>query len=81
MLDWLKYIPMRMLYGVIAMLLIKLGNSVKDKDDNDTGTDDAFGNVCIAMAPAIAAMEDSNENAKRKALRAVRDTITRYLGE
>ena len=68
-----------MLYGIIATLLIKLGNFLKDKDANDTGTDDAFGNVCIAMAPAIASLETNSDNAKRKALKVVRDTIDGYL--
>lgn len=78
-MEWLKFIPTSMLYGVVAMLLVKLGNVVKGKDANDTGSDDAFGNVLIAMAPAVAALEDNNENAKRKALKATRDTIDNYL--
>lgn len=78
-MEWLKFIPTSMLYGVVAMLLVKLGNVVKSKDANDTGSDDAFGNVLIAMAPAVAALEDNNENAKRKALKATRDTIDNYL--
>lgn len=75
----LKYLPVQMLYGVIAMLLVRLGNYLKGKDANDTGKDDALGNVCIAMAPAVAAFEDSNENTLRKTLKAVRDTIDNYL--
>lgn len=78
-MEWLKFMPVSMLYGVMAMLLMKLGNSMKNKDANNTGSDDAFGNVCIAMAPAVAALEDNNENAKRKALKTVRDTIDNYL--
>lgn len=78
-MEWLKFLPTSMLYSVTAMLLIKLGNAVKGKDANNTGSDDAFGNVCIAMAPAVAALEDNNETAIRKALIVVRDTITEYL--
>lgn len=68
-----------MLYSVGAMLLIKLGNHLKSRDTNTTGSDDAMGNVCLDMAPAIAALEDNNETALRKALTVARDTIDKYL--
>lgn len=78
-MEWLKFMPVAMLYSVIAMLLIKLGNSLKNKDANASGADDAFGNVLIAMAPAVAALEDNNEKALRKALAVVYTTIGNYL--
>lgn len=78
-MEWLKFMPLNMLYGVLSMLLIKFGNSFKNKDDNATGNDDAFGNVLIALAPAVAAMEDNNKPALVKALTVVRDTIDGYL--
>lgn len=70
-----------MLLGLMPMLLIKLGNSFKNKDENETGTDDAFGNVLIAMAPAIEAITiGGNETAFKKALRGVYITLGNYLG-
>jgi hypothetical protein len=67
------------LYGFVALGLTKLGVFLKNKDANTIGADDAMGDVCIALAPAIAAIEGSNENAKRKALKVARDTIDGYL--
>ena len=78
-MEWLKFLPVSMLYSVIAMLLLKLGNVLRNKDSNTTGSDDAFGNVLIAMAPAVAALEVNNETALRKALLTVYTTIGNYL--
>lgn len=78
-MEWIKFLPVSMLYSVIAMLLIKLGNALKNKDANNTGTDDAFGNVLIAMAPAVAAIEANNDTALRKALLTIYTTIGNYL--
>lgn len=80
-MDFLKYLPTSMILGLFPMLLIKLGVSFKNKDDNETGTDDAFGNVLIAMAPAVEAVAiPGNEKAFKKALRAVYITLGNYLG-
>lgn len=75
----LKALPVSALYGVIAMLLIKLGNGLKNKDADSAGADDLAGNVCLALAPAIAALEGSRDPAERKALRVARDAIDGYL--
>jgi len=75
----LKYLPLDALYPLIAAGLLRLGTYLKDKDDDGTGTDDAAGNICVAMAPAIAALENNTDNAKRKALTVLRDTIDGYL--
>jgi len=70
-----------MILMFLPMLLIKLGNWFKNKDADAVGSDDAFGNVLIAAAPAVEAFESGNENAKRKALKAIRDTIDNYLNQ
>ncbi len=72
---------MNYLLMIIPMTLLKCGNFLKNKDTNATGTDDAFGNVLIAVAPAVDAFATGNDKALRKALRAVRQTIDNYLGE
>lgn len=79
-MEWIiKSLPVSALYSVIALLLVKLGNFLKGKDANDAGPDDVAGSICIALAPAIAALEGNNDNALRKALRVARDTIDSYL--
>lgn len=79
-MEWIiKAISGPALYGILGLGLVKLGNTLKNKDANTTGVDDALGNVCIALSPAIAALEGNNENAKRKALKVARDTIDAYL--
>lgn len=75
----LKSLSPQLLLMFLPMLLIKLGNWFKGKDADNVGSDDAFGNVLIAAAPAVEAFESGSENAKRKALTAVRDTINNYL--
>lgn len=75
----LKTLSPKVLLGLLPIILIKTGNWFKGKDANETGGDDAFGNVLIALAPAIGAMDDNNETAVKKALKVVRDTIDGYL--
>lgn len=75
----LKGLSPQMLLMFLPMILIQIGNFFKNKDANNVGSDDAFGNVLIAAAPAVEAFSSGNENAKRKALKAVRDTIDSYL--
>jgi hypothetical protein len=65
---------------LLPMILIQIGTMLKGKDANNTGSDDAAGNICIAAAPAVEAFATSNEKALRKSLIAVRDTIDGYLG-
>lgn len=75
----LKFLPVSALYGVIALGLIKLGNALKNKDANTSGSDDIAGDVCLSLAPVIAGLEDSHDNALRKTLKAARDAIDNYL--
>lgn len=77
-MDFLFKSP-ALILSFLPMVLIKLGNYFKNKDDNTVGSDDAFGNVLIALAPAIAAIEGNDARALRKALVIVRDTIDNYL--
>lgn len=76
---FIKTLSPKLLLGLLPMILLKLGNYFKNKDSNTTGPDDAFGNVLIAAAPAFAAADDGDDNALRKALKVVRDTIDNYL--
>jgi hypothetical protein len=79
-MEWLKYLPLNIILGFVPMLLIKIGNDLKSKDTNTTGADDAFGNVLIALAPAVVALESGNDTAIKKALKAAYITLGNYLG-
>lgn len=72
---------MNYLLIAVPMMLVSLGNYMKNRDSNAVGSDDAFGNVLIAVAPAVDAFAHGNESALKKALRAVRTTINNYLGD
>lgn len=77
----LRTLTPKMLLGLLPMILIKIGNYFKGKDKNETGADDAFGNVLIALAPAVDAIDDGNETAVKKALNVVYTTLGNYLGK
>lgn len=77
----LKQLSPKLLLGLLPMILVKVGNWFKGKDANDTGADDAFGNVLIALAPAVDALDDGNETAFKKALNVVYATLGNYLGK
>ncbi len=77
----LKTLSPKMLLGLLPIILIKIGNYFKNRDDNTTGSDDAFGNVLIALAPAVDALDDGNETAFRKGLEVVYRTLKNYLGK
>lgn len=76
-----KFLPLESLLVLLQLVLVKVGSKLKDKDLNNTGKDDAFGNVLIAAAPAVQAFGDKNDNSFKKALKTVRDTIDNYLKE
>ena len=80
-MNFFKGLSPQLLLGFLPMILIEIGNELKKKDTNNVGPDDAFGNVLIALAPAVSAWQMNNESALKKALRAVRDAINGYLGE
>ena len=80
-MEWLfKNMPVSALIIFLPMLLEKVGRSFKNKDDNDTGNDDATGNVLIALGPALLAVASSNEPAKKKAFEVIYQTLGNYLG-
>ena len=78
-MDILKFFTPSMILMFLPTMLLQLGNYFKNKDANDTGTDDAAGNLLIALAPAVMALDTKNENSFRKALTIARDTINNYL--
>lgn len=81
-MEWLfKSMPVSALIVFLPMLLEKVGKSFKNKDDNDTGNDDATGNVLIALGPAVAAVAMNNESAKKKAFEVIYKTLGTYLGK
>ena len=77
----LKMLSGSALYGFLALGLTKGGIALKNKDANTTGADDCAGDILLALAPAIASLEGSNENARRKALKVARDSIDGYLNQ
>lgn len=75
----LKSLGPKTLLSFLPMILTMIGNDLKNKDANDTGSDDAAGNILIAAAPAIDAFETGNGTSLRKSLVAVRTAIDNYL--
>ncbi len=80
-MDFLKILSPKMLLGFLPMILIKVGNSLQNKDDNDTGTDDELAKIVFAAAPAVEAFESNNQSAFRKSLEAVYAALGKYLGK
>lgn len=80
-MDLFKNFGLSSLTFIIPGIMTQLGMSLKNKDDNSTGYDDAGGNVVIAMAPVIPAFLSGNDAIIKRTLRAVRDVINNYLGE
>lgn len=76
----IKYLPVEMLTMLVQLALIKLGNKLKDKDDNETGTDDATGNVLIAVAPVIPALVTGSDSLKKKVMLGAYNAFGNYLG-
>ena len=78
-MDFIKMFGSGALTFIIPGVLTQFGYSLKNKDDNSTGFDDAGGNVLIALAPVVPAFLTGNESLIKKTLKAVRDTIDNYL--
>lgn len=79
MKELIKLMSVAALLTILPIILTKVGIDFKNKDSNATGSDDAFGNVLISLAPAIEAFNTGNENAKRKILITIKTTIDNYL--
>lgn len=77
----IKLLSPSILTLVLPSILLKAGNYFKNKDSNNSGADDVTGNMLIALAPVMMALDDKNETAFKKGVRVVRDTINGYLGE
>jgi hypothetical protein len=66
-------------FSILPMVLVAVGTFLKGKDSNNTGADDAVGNICLAAAPAAQSLQDNNETGVRKAMQAIRDAADAYL--
>jgi hypothetical protein len=58
-----------------------VGSKLKDKDKNDAGPEDAFGNIMLAMAPIAPSFVSggaSTGNATLKAMRAIEQAAHAY---
>lgn len=76
-----KFLTPSALLALLPMFLVSVGQSIKDKDDNSTGSDDALGNVIIAFAPALSAFGSKDETKLKQALQAAYATLGNYLGK
>lgn len=76
-----KYMPQSMIMMAVSVALDKAGRGLKDKDANETGADDAFGNVLLAFAPAMSAYDEKEDKAFKKLLRVAWLTLGTYIGE
>lgn len=63
----------------VPPILLAVGSFLKNKDADNVGRDDAAGNICNALAPALSSLAVGNDNSFRKSLKVVRDTIDNYL--
>lgn len=79
-MDFLKMMGGGAFEYILPGLLIQLGTKLRNKDDNDVGTDDEGGKILIAFAPVIPAMLSKDESFKKKILKGVYNTIGGYLG-
>jgi hypothetical protein len=80
-MEWLiKNLSVGTILLLLPMILLRVGNSFKNKDDNETGNDDALGNVLIAAAPAVESMNSSSDSLKKKSFKALYITLGDYLG-
>lgn len=80
-MDWVKHIPPVVWITVLPLILTMVGTDIKNKDKNDTGADDFFGQLLIEISPAIVAYQLGQGTAVQKAVRIVRDRCNKYLGE
>lgn len=76
----IKYMPADMLRLLLPILAMKVGSYFKNKDADNVGADDAFGNFLIAGAPVLSAIGEGQESAFKKSLTALYDWIGNYMG-
>lgn len=78
--DILKFLPVSVLFQFLPMILIKVGNMLKQRDTDSKGADDTFGDIMIAAAPAIDGIfTGGHDTAVRKAVTAIREGCDAYL--
>lgn len=67
---------------LLPLGLLTAGNALTGKDSNNTGADDALGQICIAVAPVLPDLingaSTSNANAVLKAMRAIETVAHSY---
>lgn len=80
-MNFLKFMSPAALLALLPMILASVGDAMKRKDIDEIGADDAFGNVLIALAPALSAFQSKNDLKFKKALEAVYQTLGNYLGK
>lgn len=80
-MNILKFLSPAALLALLPMILGMVAESIKNKDDNSTGTDDAFGNVLNALAPVVSSFQSKDDLKFKKALEAVYQTLGNYLGK
>lgn len=59
--------------------LVSAGAYLKGRDKNNTGADDAFGEVLIQAAPGISAALEGNEKALVKVMRVMNQVTGSFL--
>jgi hypothetical protein len=59
---------------ILPSALLAVGTALINKDANNTGGDDAFGQILVAASGGVAAALQGNDRALLKVLTAIRDT-------
>jgi hypothetical protein len=72
---------MKYFFNLLPLILPSAAAYLKSRDSNNTGADDAVGNILIAVGPAIEAMTTGDDSKVRKALVAIRTIIDGYLAQ
>lgn len=72
---------MNIAVALLPVGLTTAGGILTGKDTNNTGADDAVGQICIALAPVIPDLlggGNANENATLKAMRSIEQVAHAY---
>lgn len=76
-----KFLSPSALLAFLPMILASVADTIRRKDIDEIGSDDAFANVLDALAPALAAFQSKNDLKFRKALEAAYEVLGSYLGK
>jgi len=79
MTEFFLKMPIGLLQTLLPLLMIRLGNDLKNLDSDSRGMDDAGGDFLIAAAPAVTALFSGQESAFKKACEAIYTTLGNYL--